>query len=160
MILYNKFKMLLLRRLYLYRLGLLFDPLILWCPEGLFLLWCLLCLVYPEWYKMLEQIQIWCLYQVFGNVSQLTGLPGSPEGPVTPGGPMRVRLLIGHPCAHLVRIDAAYWEIWAVTTPWHSCSICSSVSPGPCKLYKHDSRMKSKPICIQAKAIVKVLGKV
>lgn len=66
-------------------------------------------------------------------IYQLTGLPGLPGTPVTPGGPMRVRLLIGQPCTHLARIDAAYWEIWAVTTPWHSCKICSSVSPGPCK---------------------------
>lgn len=42
---------------------------------------------------------------------QLTGLPGPPGGPVTPGGPMSVRLLMGQPCTHLARMDAAYWEI-------------------------------------------------
>ena len=41
----------------------------------------------------------------------LTGLPEDPVGPLGPGGPMRVRLFIGQPWAHLERMEEAYWEI-------------------------------------------------
>lgn len=36
--------------------------------------------------------------------------PGDPVGPRAPGGPNRVRLLIGQPWEHLAWMEAAYWE--------------------------------------------------
>ena len=63
---------------------------------------------------------------------KLTTLPVGPACPPAPGGPISVRLLMGQPWEHLARIDWAYCEIWAVTTPLQSCRTCSSVRPGPC----------------------------
>lgn len=40
----------------------------------------------------------------------LTVWPAGPAGPLAPGGPMSVRLLMGHPCVHLARMEAACCE--------------------------------------------------
>lgn len=78
----------------------------------------------------LEQNKL-AVYQWWELEEALTALPGGPAGPRAPGGPIRVRLLMGQPWVHLARIEAAYWANWAVTTPLQSCRICSSVRPGP-----------------------------
>lgn len=60
-----------------------------------------------------------------------TCFPAGPGGPRAPGGPIRVRLLMGQPWEHLAWMEAAYWESWAVITPLQSFRTCSSVRAGP-----------------------------